>query len=172
MSGHHVFISHATQDDDFVKALRQALEGQGLTVWADSRNMRGGHKLRPEIEEAIKTARQVLVVLSTRTINSPWVRDEIKLALAVEQERQAEGYRVIPLLLPGVESSALELWFDQEPLGVKINLGPGGLSEALPAILAALGELDAKFTSTTFSRKGKEGISKVKGREKSPDLIK
>lgn len=109
MSADHVFISHATKDDDLVKTLRQALEGQGLTVWTDSRNLRGGHKLRPEIEQAIKAARQVLVVLSPHTINSTWVRDEVKLALAVEQTRQAEGYRVIPLLLPGVEPSALVL---------------------------------------------------------------
>lgn len=109
MADHHVFISHASQDDDFVKALRLALDGQSIPVWVDSRNLRGGQKLRPEIEEAIKTARQVLVVLSPNTINSPWVRTEIKLALAVEKERQAEGYRVIPLLLSGVEPRALGL---------------------------------------------------------------
>jgi hypothetical protein len=37
--------------------LREALEGQGLRVWADSRNLRGGAKLAPEIERAIEDAR-------------------------------------------------------------------------------------------------------------------
>jgi len=135
-----IFISHASQDDPFVKELREALEDYGLIVWVDSRNLRGGAKLAPEIDDAIEQARQVIVVLSPNTINSPWVRKEIQKALETEQRRQGDGYRVIPLLLPGVEPSALALWFDEEPLGVRVEVKPGGLSEALPQILAALGE--------------------------------
>ncbi len=140
MNTRSIFISHASKDDEFVKQLRLALEGQGLTVWVDSRNLRGGHKLAPEIEKAIEEARQVIVVLSTHTVNSPWVRKEIAKALVVEQQRKDEGYQVIPLLLPGIEPSALPLWFDEEPVGVRVELKTGGVSEALPQILAALGE--------------------------------
>src|SRR5262245_38753241 len=136
----HIFISHASKDDDFVKELRTALESHRLPVWVDSRNLRGGAKLAPEIEQAIETARQTIVVLSPNTINSPWVRKEIQQALAVEKQRGKGGYSVIPLLLPGVEPSALALWFDEEPVGVKIELNVGGVIEALPQILAALGE--------------------------------
>jgi hypothetical protein len=60
--------------------------------------------------------------------------------LEVEQQRKDDGYRVIPLLLPGIEPSALPLWFDEEPVGVRVELKTGGVSEALPQILAALGE--------------------------------
>jgi hypothetical protein len=79
-------------------------------------------------------------VLSTNTVNSPWVRKEIAKALEVEQQCKDKGYRVIPLLLPGIEPSALPLWFDEEPVGVRVELKTGGVSEALPQILAALGE--------------------------------
>lgn len=140
MSNTHIFISHTSKDDDFVKALRDALENYGLIVWADSRNLRGGSKLGSEIEEAIEGARQFIVVISPNTINSPWVRKEIQKALEVERKRRDEGYRVIPLLLPGIEPSALENWFDEEPVGVSVKIEVGGLSEALPRILAALGE--------------------------------
>ncbi|HZF40791.1 MAG TPA: toll/interleukin-1 receptor domain-containing protein [Blastocatellia bacterium] len=136
----HIFISHASKDDDFVKELRTALEGQRLQVWVDSRNLRSGSKLAPEIEQAIETARQTIAVLSPNTINSLWVRKEIQQALAVEKRRGNDGYRVIPLLLPGVEPSALALWFDEEPVGIKVEMKVGGVSEALPQILAALGE--------------------------------
>ena len=139
MSG-HIFISHASADDDFVKALRTALADNGLSVWVDSRNLRGGDKLAPEIENAIAEARQVIVVLSPNTINSPWVRREIQQAIEVEQRKKNDGYRVVPLLLPGVQPSALELWFDEVPLGVKVELKTGGVNEAMPDILAALGE--------------------------------
>ena len=140
MTAGHIFISHATADDPFVRDLRQALESLGLTVWMDSRNLRGGDKLARQVEQAIEEARQVIVVLSPHTINSPWVRREIGKVLEVEKRRRDEDYRVIPLLLPGVEPAALPLWFDEEPLAVPIELKIGGLSEALPALLAALGE--------------------------------
>jgi len=80
------------------------------------------------------------VVLSPRTINSPWVRREIRQALQIQKSRQADGYRVIPLLLPGIEPAALEAWFEGEPVGVPVQLTTTGLSETLPAILGALGE--------------------------------
>jgi tetratricopeptide (TPR) repeat protein len=140
MSAQLIFISHSSAADGFVAELRRTLEDLHLPVWVDSRNLRGGSKLDPEIARAIEQARQVIVVLSPNTVNSPWVRREIKKALEVEQRRQADGYRVIPLLLPGITPRALGNWFDEEPVAVPIELGPGGLDESLPGILAALGE--------------------------------
>jgi tetratricopeptide (TPR) repeat protein len=137
----HIFISHASKDDEFVKELREALEANELPVWIDARNLRGGAKLAPEINEAIEQAGQFIVVLSPNTINSPWVRREIQKALEVERQRNDNGFRAIPLLLPGIEPSALEYWFDEEPVGVKFEVKTGALSEALPSLLEALSEL-------------------------------
>ncbi|MCP4696085.1 MAG: tetratricopeptide repeat protein [Gammaproteobacteria bacterium] len=139
-AGMHIFISCASDDKPFVKDLRIALEERDLAVWTGERNLRGGSKLAPEIREAIETARQTIVVISPRTVNSPWVRQEIQWALQTEQQKEKDGYRVIPLLLPGIESGALGLWFDEAPLAIPIALESGGVSEALPAILVALGE--------------------------------
>ncbi len=72
----HIFISHASADNKFVKELRIKLELHGLTVWVDSRNLRGGAKLEPAIEQALQDAGHVIAVLSPKTINSPWVRKE------------------------------------------------------------------------------------------------
>ena len=44
MTAGHIFISHATADDAFVRDLRQALQSLGLSVWVDSRNLRGSDK--------------------------------------------------------------------------------------------------------------------------------
>jgi tetratricopeptide (TPR) repeat protein len=134
-----VFISHATADDDFVAELRQRLEGHGIPVWVDSRSMRGGSKLGPKIEAAISDASHFLVVLSPDTVNSSWVRREISKALEVEGSRQGDGYRVIPVLRPGITPQALDNWFPEQPLAVPVEVGPGGLSAALPDLFAALG---------------------------------
>jgi TIR domain len=135
-----IFISHAPSDDEVIAELRRNLEAFQIPVWVDTRKSRGGSRLPPEIEAAIEQARHCIVVLSPSTVNWPWVRREITKALAVEQSRQTAGYRVIPLLLPGITRQALEFWFNEEPVTQPIEVGPGGLSVALPALLAALGE--------------------------------
>jgi hypothetical protein len=135
-----IFISHASADDAFVAELRQRLEALQLPVWVDSRRLQGGSRLALEIETAISQASHVLAVLSPNTVNSPWVRREIHKALQVEKSRQGDGYRVIPLLLPGITPAALENWFPEEPVAVPVEVGPGELSAAMPGLLAALGK--------------------------------
>jgi hypothetical protein len=113
------------------------LEALGIAVWVDSRQLRGGDSLAPEIAHAIAAAQQVLVVLSPDTVNSPWVAREVDQALEAQRER-GHGYRVIPLLRPGITVRALRVWFPEEPVAVAI--GPDGLAAAMPELLAALGK--------------------------------
>ncbi|MCP4700873.1 MAG: CHAT domain-containing protein [Gammaproteobacteria bacterium] len=127
-----IFISHSTLDDGFVRQLREALEGRGITVWTDSRELTAGDSLEARIQAAIRDAGYMIAVLSLNAINSHQVPWEIRYALA-------HNKKVIPLLLPGIQSSALRLWFDKEPLAIAISPKPGGLDQALPALLAALG---------------------------------
>src|SRR6185312_14354929 len=133
-----LFISHASADDSFVDDLRKALEDHKIPVWVDSRNLRAGAKLAPEIAKAIEEAEQFLVVLSPSTVNSPWVRRELAQALKVERRRTADGYHIIPLLLSGLTPGALGTWFKKEPVAITID--PAELSAALPDLLAALGK--------------------------------
>ena len=73
-------------------------------------------------------------------ISSTWVAKEINHALW-GQEKRTDGYKVIPILLGGVEPSALRLWFGKkEPLPVQIGNGHDAVTNALPELLAALGE--------------------------------
>ncbi|MBI3425788.1 MAG: CHAT domain-containing protein [Acidobacteria bacterium] len=138
----HIFISHTSKDDAFVKELREKLAAHKLTVWDDAHKLRGGDRLKPEVSAAIETARKFIVVLSQNAIESDWVFDEINQALAVEQARKAEGYNVIPLLLPDFKAAMLKRLkvFPDERLGISIAPGPNGLADAMPQILAALGK--------------------------------
>ncbi len=135
-----VFISHASADDAVAAELRKLLEEHGIPVWVDSRVLRPGDKLEREDLRGVEEARQVLVVLGPATVNSAWVRKEIKHALTIEQKRKDDGYRVIPLLLPGLTEEALGMWFDEEPLAISLRQGHGGVADAAPFLLAALGK--------------------------------
>jgi|GEM_PF-194705 len=136
----HIFISYATEDQGFVSDLRQALESLGMPVWIDTRSLRGSAVLTSEVQYAIKLARQVIVVLSKNAIDSSWMRAEMQLAQEAERLRQHEGYRIVPLLLPGIDAAAASLWFDKDPIVIPIRATPQNLTETLPTLLAALGE--------------------------------
>ena len=66
----HIFISHATSDDDTVKQLRQWLEAHGNLTWVDSRQLSGGDTLRADIEASIRAAQHFIVLLSIDALSS------------------------------------------------------------------------------------------------------
>ena len=121
-----------------VAALRAALEVHGVSVWADSQRLSGGDNLTARIQEAIKQAQHVVVLVSPRAINAPWVFQEVQLAQEVKRARQ-DGYKVIPLLYDGVTAGALPWLFGEEVLGITLGSGPNAVAAVVPALLAALG---------------------------------
>ncbi|CAK8725084.1 TIR domain-containing protein [Candidatus Electrothrix aarhusensis] len=134
----HIFISHSSQDDDIVKKLRQSLELHGQLPWVDSRELSGGDDLQARIEESICTASHFLVVISLDALGSEWVQQELRLAQE-EARKRNDGYKIISVVLPGVEKGHLRLLFPDEPLHIFIDKGPTALNEAMPKIFAALG---------------------------------
>jgi hypothetical protein len=82
----HIFISHSTEDDEFVKELRETLENHGINSWVDSRELKGGDALLPEIQNAIENAAAFIVVMSFEALNSSWVYDETEHALKVKKK--------------------------------------------------------------------------------------
>lgn len=151
MNSSHVFISHTTVNDGFVKQLREALTARGLKVWDDARYLRGGDELWPEVKAAIESAQQFIVLFSQQAFQSEWVYKEVLHAVEVEKQRKAAGdqsYRVIAFRLDDIELGAFRWVFGGERAIVPVSSALGALAETMPAILAALGlELpnDASF---------------------------
>jgi len=134
-----IFISHSNQDKQFVQELQAALEGRGLSVWPDTRELRPGDVLEPEIKTAIEEARDFIVVFSLNALNSKWVSMEVKHALSVRRKRGGD-FHVVPVLIGNVKPESIKARFGQEPVCVMADSGPLGLSRAMPEILRALGE--------------------------------
>jgi tetratricopeptide (TPR) repeat protein len=129
-----IFISHTTADDQFVTGLRKALESQGLDVWIDSQNLRGGDTLKTEIESAIKDALAFIVVISEKVFRTRWVKKEVSFALKV---LQSQNIPIVPILIDGLPPDTLDFFFDDEPVAIQIK---NNLQESMPQILAALGK--------------------------------
>ena len=137
MSISEVFISHATTDKNFVLELDKQLKALNINTWIDCYKLIAGNQLDSEIQQAIQAAQYFIVVLSPQTINSVWVKKEIEYAEEVAKNNA--DYKIIPMMLDGIEPAALNMWFKQEPLGIKIQLKVGELQQKIPDILAALG---------------------------------
>ena len=72
--GQHIFISHSSRNDAFVKKLRETLEVFGEFPWVDSRELTGGDELEAKIEKSIRSACHFLVVISIDALGSEWVQ--------------------------------------------------------------------------------------------------
>lgn len=151
MAAPSIFICHAPPDAVFAEDLALALETCHLRVWRDTHALRGGDRIVPEVRWAIERARQMIVVLGLNTGDpTAGLRREIELAQEVERRRM-DTYRVIPLLLPGTNPSLLASWFVPSLRTASIQLTADGLGEALPALLAALGEPSSDFAADRHS---------------------
>jgi tetratricopeptide (TPR) repeat protein len=135
-----LFISHSSQDDGFVRYLRLALAGHGQDGWIDSRELRGGDPLWPEIERAIEGSSAFAVVVSPAGLQSEWVGKEVRRALELQKERGRERFPVVPLSLNGTKLGVLEQFFDAKPIYIAVSSDPGGVEAAIDPILVALGE--------------------------------
>jgi tetratricopeptide (TPR) repeat protein len=135
-----LFLSHSSKDDGFVRGLRQALADLGQDVWIDSRELRGGDPLWPEIKSAIDEASAYAILVSPDALQSKWVGKELRHALLVREQRGKERFPVIPLSLNDTKLGVLEEFFGEEPLYIPVGSGPGGIEAALNAILVALGK--------------------------------
>ena len=133
-----LFISHSSKDDGFVRELRQMLADHGHEGWIDSRELRGGDPLWPEIQKGIEGASAYAVVVSPEGLQSKWVGKELRHALKIRDERGKETFPVVPLSLDGTKLGVLEEFFGEEPVYIPVSGEAGGVEAAMNAILVAL----------------------------------
>jgi hypothetical protein len=139
LMGQHIFVSHSSKDDDTVKRLREILERHHQLTWVDFRELSGGNGLSATIEENLRIACHFLVVVSIDAFSSEWAQREVGLALEQAGER-TNGFKVITLVLPGVQKGLLNLLFPTKTVHIFVKDTPTGFNNAMPDLFAALGE--------------------------------
>ncbi len=88
---HHVFISYYHDDSDFAEVLINRIEKAGFETWVDSDRLHAGEDWRAEIDQAIKAALALIVIMTPEARNSEYVTYEWAFAWGA-------GVKVIPLL--------------------------------------------------------------------------
>ncbi|XP_076902888.1 disease resistance protein RPV1-like [Bidens hawaiensis] len=99
MSGYEVFISFRGEDTryNFTDHLLNALKDAAINAFYDDEGLRIGDVLKPKLENAIKSSKSSVIVLSENYASSTWCLDE--LALIMEQQDHIVYpifYHVIP----------------------------------------------------------------------------
>lgn len=95
-----IFLSHSHADKPFARKLAADLRAAGHAVWIDEAEINIGDSLIDKIREGLDAVDFVAAILSTASINSPWVTRELDIA----SNREIEEKRVVvlPLLLEKV----------------------------------------------------------------------
>jgi hypothetical protein len=96
-----MFICHASEDKAFVEKLVVELDFRALHAWFDQREILVGDSIVEKINLALKETRYVVVVLSKRSVNKPWVRRELGSSLM--RQLSNEGVLLLPVLLDECE---------------------------------------------------------------------
>src|SRR5437660_9562402 len=91
----YVFLSYTTPDRARVLALADRLEATGIRVWVDRRDLVGGSTWDASIVDAIRDCTVFALTCSARSLVSPNVQQEVRLAW--EEQRP-----ILPLLLEPV----------------------------------------------------------------------
>lgn len=87
----HIFISYSQVDTDFAEILLIKLGENGFTPWIDHKGVQAGDDWHQAIDDAIRVAKAILLILSPDSAQSPYVTYEWAFAYAI-------GVPLIPLL--------------------------------------------------------------------------
>ncbi len=96
-----VFLSHASEDDEFVKRLADNLERAGADVFDDARSIKPGEHITLKVSKALKASRKLVFIMTPASASKNWPQAESlyhSFADPTNQER-----RLIPLMLEDCE---------------------------------------------------------------------
>jgi len=122
-----VFLSHSVDDRDQVMLVQRQIEALGIDVYLAEHNPKPGTSIAAKIDEAIRCSHAVVVLITTTSINSAYVQQEVGLA-------RAYGKPIIPIVEKGVDKSRLGMLGEVEYLELDLSQP----AEALAKVSASL----------------------------------
>jgi hypothetical protein len=100
--GYQVFISHSSKDRQTVELIASRVSTLGIATYLYEHDPQPGTLLADKIKKAIRRTDAVVVLLTRKGAASPYVQQEVGVALAADK-------LVIPLVEKGIPKKALAL---------------------------------------------------------------
>jgi TIR domain-containing protein len=79
-SSYRVFISHSSKDKWVAERMAEKIKDAGADYWLDTRDLPGGGDIRDEISKGVNDSREIVILFSPYSKDSPWVSFEIGAA--------------------------------------------------------------------------------------------
>jgi hypothetical protein len=98
----HIFLSYSRADTEMMRRVRNALVGEGLSVWTDENLLPGTPSWQAGIQQAIEKAWCVVVLLSPDAKKSDWIANELSYA-------DMQDLAIFPVLIRGEEKESVLL---------------------------------------------------------------
>ena len=96
------FISYSTKDQEFADRLYADLQNKGVRCWFAPHDIQAGKKIHEQIDAAIRMHEKLLLILSPNSMNSEWVKTEIRKAR--KRERTEKKRVLFPVRLASFEA--------------------------------------------------------------------
>lgn len=90
---YQVFVSHATADKWIAATFCEKIELLGASTFRDDRDIDGGDDIPEAIRTQIKQSRELVVLLTPKSVDRPWVLLEVGAAWGWRND-----YRIVPVL--------------------------------------------------------------------------
>jgi hypothetical protein len=112
LSFYSCFISHSHKDQEFVERFTARLRTEGIRVWYAPEDILPGQKIYDQVKKAIESFDKLLIVLSSNSLSSEWVRTEIRTARKREKEENRQV--LFPISIAPIEDLREWEYFDAD----------------------------------------------------------
>lgn len=96
----YVFLSYSSHDHELAVELKTLLQELGVNVWMDLDRMGPGSVITTELENAVDKASAFVVLVTSASLSSAWVREEWSRAIHLSIQ-SAFRHPVIPVAVEG-----------------------------------------------------------------------
>ena len=96
-----LFVSYSHNDKAFAKRLCTDIKKRGASVWIDTDELKIGDSLIERIHEGLKSSLFFAVLISRSSVDSRWVRHELKTAIT--EEIKSGTTKVLPIVIEECE---------------------------------------------------------------------
>ncbi|MEJ1997832.1 MAG: toll/interleukin-1 receptor domain-containing protein [Maritimibacter sp.] len=93
----HVFVCHASEDKPTARLLAEGLKKIGSDVWLDEWEINVGDSIVQKINDALGKVSHIVVLLSSHSVDKPWVKREMSAALM--RQLSMNEIRMLPVLV-------------------------------------------------------------------------
>jgi hypothetical protein len=129
----HIFLSYSRHDTEIMRQVRATLQAEGLSVWSMEGIEPGTPLWDRAVEDALRAAECMVVILTPHVIDSKGVRDEIHYA-------QIHKVRIFPLLAAGDQETSIPYTISGvqfTDIRTRYEMGMGRLIETLHRVMGA-----------------------------------